>query len=161
MALTWTKLFSNLPKSTIWRASKEAKILWVTMLALKDKDGIVDGTIPGLAKEADLTLEETEAALVYLMSPDKYSRTKDNEGRRVKEIEGGWVILNHFLYRDEMEKRREYQARKQREYRARKMEQQKSRPLPGDAAVQRAIKAGATVEQTNAMTDACLPDDKQ
>lgn len=157
MALYWSKLWSNLPKSTIWRSSKEAKILWVTMLALKDGNGIVEGTIPGLAKEADLTLEETEKALEYLMSPDKYSRTKEHEGRRLKEVDGGWLVLNHYLYRDEMEERRKYQARKQREYRARKMEKQRGKPAPGEVMVQKAIKAGATEDQTNAMTSAFLP----
>lgn len=33
------------------------------------------------------------------MSPDAYSRTPDNEGRRIEPIDGGWRLLNHEKYR--------------------------------------------------------------
>lgn len=33
------------------------------------------------------------------LSPDKWSRTTDNEGRRIEPIDGGWRLLNHAKYR--------------------------------------------------------------
>ena len=96
----YTKLFSTLPLSTIWKEPNETRIVWITMLALANMDGTVDSSIPGLADLARVDLDKCEAALKTLMSPDKYSRTKTDEGRRIKEIDGGWLILNHAKYRD-------------------------------------------------------------
>lgn len=96
----YTKLFSSLPNSTIWKEPNETRIVWITMLAMANMDGIVDASVPGLADLARVDLEKCETALKTLMSPDKYSRTKTDEGRRVKEIDGGWLIINHAKYRD-------------------------------------------------------------
>lgn len=69
------------------------------MLAMADAHGRVWGSIPGLANRARLTLPDTEAALNAFLSPDPYSRTTTNEGRRIAKIDGGWVLLNHAKYR--------------------------------------------------------------
>lgn len=95
----FTKLQSSIIQSTIWRADKDTKILWITMLALSDKDGIVEGSIPGLADSARLSIEETEKALQNLMAADPYSRSKESGGRRIEEIDGGWFIINYQKYR--------------------------------------------------------------
>src|SRR6478609_157817 len=106
----YTKLFGSIITSTIWREDKETKILWITMLALKNKNGIVEGSIPGLADMARLSLNETIKALKVLSDPDEYSRTQDHEGRRIQAIDGGWIVLNHDKWRDKMnaDERREY-----------------------------------------------------
>jgi hypothetical protein len=54
-------------------------------------------------------LEECEHALGTFLAPDPYSRTRDHEGRRIEQIDGGWRLLNHAKYRDmqDAEKRRE------------------------------------------------------
>lgn len=61
-------------------------------------------------------------ALEKFKSPDPYSTTKGKEGRRIEEVEGGWFVINHFKYMDQMslEDRRAYWALKKREARARK-----------------------------------------
>lgn len=84
------------------------------MLTLSDKDGVVEGSIPGLADAARISIEECEYGLSRLMSPDKYSRTKDFDGKRVGEIEGGWVILNYSKYREPTSKERTAKWRKKR-----------------------------------------------
>jgi hypothetical protein len=119
---TYTKLFRNILQSTIWQESLETKIVWITMLALKDGDGMVMSSLPGLAKSAGVTIEQCKAALEKFKLPDPYSSSKANEGRRIEDVEGGWFILNHFKYLDELclEDRRAYWAMKQREARARK-----------------------------------------
>ena len=120
--MNFTKLFNSILDSTIWQESKETKIVWVTMLAMCDRNGEVHASIPGLAARSGVTLSECEDALNCLMSPDHYSRTKDHEGRRIAEIDGGWVLLNHAKYRALLsaEERREYNRRKQQEHRAKK-----------------------------------------
>lgn len=101
MTDTYTKLFASITESTIVSEPVSTRWLWVTMLAMCDSQGKVYGSIPGLARRANLSLEETERGLATFFAPDPYSRTKDNEGRRIEEIpEGGWRLLNHSKYAD-------------------------------------------------------------
>jgi hypothetical protein len=107
-------------------------VIWITMLAMCDKNGEVAASIPGLAKTAGVSLEKTEIALQKFLSPDKYSRTKDHEGRRVEEIDGGWLLLNHAAYRAKRqeEHRKEYRANWMREKRELEREQKREQNEP-------------------------------
>ena len=118
----YTKLFSTIIHSTIWQEALHVKIVWITLLALKDRDGLVKCSIPGLAAAAGVSIPQVEEALEKFRQPDQYSSTKDNDGRRIQDADGGWFILNHFKYQQQMslEDRRAYWALKQREARARK-----------------------------------------
>lgn len=121
----YTKLFNSILASTIWREGKETKILWITMLAMADKDGMVEASVPGLADMARLSVKETQIALGILESPDEFSRTKDHEGRRIEPVSGGWLVLNHATYRQkmDMDERREYLRLKKQESRDRQRQQ--------------------------------------
>lgn len=94
------------------------------MIAMSDRDGIVEASVPGLANAAHLTIPETEAALGVLLSPDPYSRTPDYEGRRIEAIDGGWRLLNKEKYRDKegIEERRQKDRERQARKRARDRE---------------------------------------
>jgi hypothetical protein len=118
----FTKLFSSITASTIWCEDHATRIVWVTMLAMADRDGYVAASVPGLAAIARVTLEEVEAALEKFRSPDRYSRSREHEGRRIADVDGGWMLLNYSKYREERdaEERREKNARYQRAHRARK-----------------------------------------
>lgn len=105
---TFTPLWSTLVTSSIWQTSKETRLVWITLLAMKDAFGVVQASIPGLANLANVTVEECEKAIEELMAPDKYSRTKSNDGRRITACASGWCILNHDKYRNLMADRREY-----------------------------------------------------
>src|SRR3990167_7582091 len=124
MSMTgYTKLFNSILASTIWRAPDKTRIVWITMLAMSDKDGVVEGSIPGLAYFARVSLEDCEVALIELSAPDKYSRSGEYDGRRIEAIDGvGWRLLNHGKYRAKMseDERREYNRVKQSEWRERK-----------------------------------------
>lgn len=124
----YTKLFGSIIDSTIWRESKETKIVWITLLAKCNRDGIVEASIPGLADAARVTIPECLSALEVLKKPDPYSRTKEHDGRRVEDVDGGWKILNHAKYRGKFSKsdRLEYQAHWQRGYRQRLKDQAES-----------------------------------
>jgi len=104
----YTKLYKSLITSTIWQEDNATRILWITMLALSEADGVVEGSIPGLARLAGVTLPECKAALEVLLSPDEYSRTPDNDGRRIQVIDSGWLILNREKYRDKKSDRSDY-----------------------------------------------------
>lgn len=123
----YTKLFNSILASTIWREDDKTRIVWITILAMSDKNGVAEGSVPGLADFARVTVEDCRCSLKKLAAPDPDSRSKDFEGRRIREVDGGWQILNHAKYRAKMgaDERREYNRLKQAEYRA-------SRPLVKD-----------------------------
>jgi hypothetical protein len=122
----FTKLFNSIITSTIWSEDDKTRIVWITMLALSDRYGDISASIPGLAKVANVSIDATKAALKNLRKADPYSRTKDHQGRRIEEIDGGWHIFNYQKYRDMLsaEERKEYKARKEQERRDRIRQQQ-------------------------------------
>lgn len=124
MSNTFVKLFNSIIHSTIWSEPDHVRIVWITMLAMSNRYGDVDSSIPGLARMAGKSIEETEDAINRFLSPDPYSRTPDNEGRRIKTIVGGWHLLNHSKYRELLsaEERKEYNRNKQAEHRQKKRE---------------------------------------
>lgn len=120
MSDSYAKLFSSITNSTVWGESSPTRVVWITMLAMKRKDGCVYSSIPGLARVANVSRKECETALAAFLAPDADSRTKDHEGRRIEEIDGGWVILNakKFDAIRNVEERREYMRDWQRDHRA-------------------------------------------
>ena len=119
MSVTFTKLFSSITESTVWCEPHATRIVWISMLAMADKHGRVWGSIPGLANRARVTLEECQDALECFLSPDRFSRTEEEEGRRIAKMDGGWRLINYDKYREvrDEEQRKEYKKLKQREYR--------------------------------------------
>jgi hypothetical protein len=104
----YTPLFQSIITSSIWNEDDQTRIVWISLLALADAEGKVEGSIAGIAPVARVTIQQCEKALKKLRSPDPYSRTKDDEGRRIKEIDGGWLILNHNKYREKAKNRAAY-----------------------------------------------------
>ena len=135
----YTKLFESILDSTIWAESAETRVVWITMLAMRNRDHVVEASLPGLAHRARVSLEACEKAVKKFLSPDRFSRSQENEGRRIRAVNGGWLILNGEKYRQKMnlEERREYQRKKQAEYRALKS----GKPLAGE---QTYLKTGQT-----------------
>lgn len=119
--LTYIKLFNTILDSSVWCEPDPIRILWITLMAKADADGIVRGSVPGIANSARITVQDCRDGLVKFMAPDKDSSNKEHEGRRIEEVPGGWRLLNHARYREMMslEARREYHKRRQSEYRAR------------------------------------------
>lgn len=118
--MSYTKLFASILDSTIWSESPAIKLVWITMLAMADKNGEVMASVPGLAKRAGVPLEECQEALQKFLSPDPFSRTPDDEGRRIEVIDGGWSLLNHAKYREmaSKEDQKNAAAIRQRRFRA-------------------------------------------
>lgn len=97
--MSYTKLDGGITESTIWQASDATRLVWITMLARADQNGYVSASMPGLAALARVPLDACIAAVEHLEAPDKWSRTKDFDGRRIAPADGGWVLLNHAKYR--------------------------------------------------------------
>lgn len=116
----YTKLFNSILASTIWLEDDQTRIVWIAMLAMADKNGVVEAAMPGLANIARVSQKACKAALEKLQGPDPHSRSQEHEGRRIAAIDGGWQVLNHPKYRAKMgqDERREYNRIRQRAYRA-------------------------------------------
>ena len=127
----FTKLFSSLLDSTIWREDDKTRIVWITMLAMADRLGYVAASIPGLAARANVTIEEVKMALAKLADVDEYSRTKANDGRRIEDADGGWNLLNYAKYRElgRSVDRAEYLRVKKQESRARSTNVNQCQPI--------------------------------
>ena len=117
--MAYTKLFNSIITSTIWMESDQTRIVWITLLAMADKNGEVQGSIPGIARVAGVSLDACKAAFKAFLSPDPYSRTKDDEGRRIEEIDGGWLLINHAKYREMASRDESKEAAAKRQARAR------------------------------------------
>jgi hypothetical protein len=119
MGVPFTKLFSSITTSTIWREDDHTRIVWITMLAMADKNGQVISSVPGLADMARVPLGQTVKSLEKLSSPDEWSSSQEFEGRRIEKIDRGWKLLNYAKFRAmrEVEERREYMKGYMRDYR--------------------------------------------
>ena len=107
--------------SSIWDEDDKTRLVWITMLALKDRHHVVNATVKALSLFARVSESECEKALDKFRSPDPSSRTPDHEGKRIETVPGGWRILNGEVYSRMLtrEERREYNASKQAEHRNR------------------------------------------
>lgn len=95
----YTKLHASILDSSVWLTDKETRLVWITMLAMADQDGVVNASVGGLAHRARVTHEECQAALDVFMKPDPDSRD-GTTGERIEKVPGGWLVLNHANYRD-------------------------------------------------------------
>jgi hypothetical protein len=122
----YSKLFSSLLTSSVWDTDIETRVVWITLLALKDQDGFARvATVDGLARLARVSVEGARKAVEILTSPDPESSDPEHEGRRIERAPGGWVVLNAKKY-DELgseQHRREKNAEYVRKHRERKREE--------------------------------------
>jgi hypothetical protein len=114
----FVKLYGTILTSSVWVESHETFRVWMAMLVLADRKGYVAGTPPGIASIARVTLDQCEASLNILLSPDKHSRTKALEGRRILPAEGGWTVVNHDKYREMRSESQIATAERVKKYRA-------------------------------------------
>ena len=135
MSIGYTKLFSSIVTSTIWVESDRTRIVWITMLAMADRNGEIQASIPGLARLAGVPIPDCEEALAKFISPDPYSRTPDDEGRRIEKIEGGWSLLNHAKYREMASRDDSKAANTERQRRHREKEKRNATVTPCNATV--------------------------
>lgn len=115
----FTKLFSSIVTSSIWVEDNATFRVWIAMMAQADADGNVEGTIPGFANLARVSIPEMERAVEIMSSPDKHSRTPDFEGRRIERFDGGWKLLNYKAYRERGQAKEGSRAPYMRAYRKR------------------------------------------
>ncbi len=150
---TWAPLFSKIVESSLWSEDDLVVKVFITMLAKKDSDHCVRASAYMIGTWARKTEKEVLGALKVLSSPDrKRLEPQPHEGRRIKKVDGGWLILNGQVYEDLMREvnRRVYKAKKQREYR----EAAKPKgPQAGEMAYVNAEKNGASQEVLDKLSE--------
>ena len=124
MANSFVKVWASILDSSVWSTPPAHRLVWITMLAMADQHGFVHAAIDGIARRANVPLEDAEAALAAFQSPDPNSRDRIGndtvDGRRVEAADRGWHIINHGYYRDlrDREERREYERVRKAKQRA-------------------------------------------
>ena len=106
--------------SSVWSEASHVRLVWLTLLILCDTDGYVGASIPGIARAAGVSLDETRDAMERLQMPDPDSRTKTDEGRRVRLAERGFQILNFREHLDRLSAERAKSRDRVRKHRERK-----------------------------------------
>jgi hypothetical protein len=96
--VAFLKLDLGVLDSSLWVEDAEVRITFITMLAMCDAVGLCAATAPGIARRANLPLGRVRTALAKLEAPDLESRTTDNEGRRIRRVNGGYLVLNYVDY---------------------------------------------------------------
>lgn len=96
----YSKLDCNMLHSSIWQEPHDVRVAWVTMLLLTDYHGQVKASLPALAMQNAVTVQRMQEIIEIFMSPDPYSKSKEHDGRRLMEIDGGWQVINYPKYRD-------------------------------------------------------------
>jgi hypothetical protein len=109
--------------SSVWSEAAHVKLVWLTLLILCDTEGYVGAAIPGIARAAGVTLDQTREALSLFMRPDPDSRTQAHQGRRIEPAERGFRILNFREHLDRLSAERRKTRDRVRKFRARKREQ--------------------------------------
>ena len=115
----YTKLFSSILMSSIWEENTDTRIVWVTLLALADQDGHVDGTVHSVARVARVSVEACQSAMDTFLNTDPLDRSGVMDGQRVIAEHGGWTLVNYNAYRHRMseEDRKERDRIRQAKYR--------------------------------------------
>lgn len=159
MTETYTKLFGSIIHSTIWREPDHVRLVWVTMLALADQHGCVWASLPGLADAARVTIEQCEDALARFHKPDRHSRSKANDGRRVETVDRGWRLLNHATFRamrsaaERTEANREYKRKSREKTRLSAPSQHVSHGQPKSAHAEASASPEASASQIHKISE--------
>jgi hypothetical protein len=97
------KLFASMYDGSLY-GNWKALVTFQQLVILANRDGVVDMTPHALAARTGIPLDIVQAGIEALESPDPFSRTPDNEGRRIERLDDhrpwGWVITNYAKYRD-------------------------------------------------------------
>jgi hypothetical protein len=99
----YTPLFDSLTTGTLYGRWPDIGV-WPIVLSLADHAGIVDVTPQFLAGVTGLPVAEVIACMQRFCEPDPYSRTRVENGARLKLIDEhrtwGWRVVNHGKYRE-------------------------------------------------------------
>lgn len=98
---TWAPIWSGIVDSSLWEENGNVVKVFMTMLATKDSDHVCRLDAYRIHKKCYLPETEVLDILKILASPDKRRKSEQRfDGRRIKSVPDGWLILNGAKYRD-------------------------------------------------------------
>lgn len=109
--------------SSVWSYKSGVRIVWVTILLMKDLDGFVKATPDAIRRRSNEAQSVVDEALQKFLSPEPGQEDQPFGGRRLEKVPGGYRVLNHEKYMemdssDQKRKRdRERKAKKRAESR--------------------------------------------
>ncbi len=141
--LHYTKLDKDIIYSSLWAMKPEFCKVWITILALKNREQMVTQNVTGMARIACLPLAVVEEAIAMFESPDPQSTSKEEGGRKLIRMKGGWLVVNGEAYEGMgwSDEKREWERNRKSKYRDKK----KTQSLPSAPNVPR----GTGVEEGN------------
>jgi len=119
----FAKVFGQIFDSSI-AEDYNCRRMFMDLLVLADSTGAVDMTLEAISRRTNVPITEVSKYINELCQPDKLSRSKLHEGKRLIPLdvdrEWGWQIVNYGHYRGlrDEEARRTYFRTAQRKYRA-------------------------------------------
>jgi hypothetical protein len=96
----FTKLDESILMSSIMLEDSDTFKVWIALLAACKSDGIARVSIVGIASHTFLPIETVRRSFEKLSSPDIDSRSINDEGKRIRRIDGGYEIINYQKYRE-------------------------------------------------------------
>lgn len=124
----YVQLSNDFPTSSLWQNGTHGEIrLWIWLLCQKNKFGIISQSVKQMSKYTDLSVDVIEKFLKKWQEPDPESRTKTDDGIRIRMVEGQVHLVNYRLFdiritgdEGEIEKKRKNNAKYQAKWRAKK-----------------------------------------
>lgn len=96
----YVKLFQKILDSTINETDLATRWTWITCMLLADEAGFFTATPQAIARRANISAAEVEAALKILTAPDEASTTSTDRGRRlIQTSSNSWQVVNYERYR--------------------------------------------------------------
>lgn len=138
----FVKVFGQILDSSI-SENYEVRHIFEDLLKLADwRTGVVDMTPQAISRRLNIPIEKVLWGIEELCKPDPDSRSKVEEGRRLKLLSDrvwGWHIVNYLEYRQQwdMRDKREYDRAAKARERARKGAPQRRMKIGGPTAEER------------------------
>jgi hypothetical protein len=118
VSMGFTKLDEGILMSSIMAENPEVFKVWIALLAATKEDGIARVSTIGIASHCFMSIESVKNAIKVLESEDSESRSTNDEGRRIRRVDGGFEIINYLKYREltyrDREAQRKYEYRKEK-----------------------------------------------
>lgn len=100
MIMGFTKLDEKILQSSVMAEPSTTFKVWIALLASCREDGISPVSSIYLASVCHLPASAIDKAIMTLESPDLRSRSTNDDGRRIRRVDGGYYVINYLKYRD-------------------------------------------------------------
>lgn len=127
----FTKLDEGILQSSIVAEDSDTFKIWILLLAACKENGVAYISPVFLSSICRMDLDLVLRALQKLQDPDPFSRSLDQDGRRVRRVDGGFEIINYQVYRTRSLKSAE--AERKRLYRNKEKEEGEIREEEAEA----------------------------